>query len=137
MYEMGNNFGILVGQIMGLPILLGTADSWHILFGLGAAPPVIQLILYYWCPESPEYLHNNGDLDAAQESSFQLHGVEKNYEKNENEQTDVTDGVSFWDAVKSGGFRRGAMIVVILQIIGQATGANAILMYRRFREKGA
>ena len=126
---MGNNFGILVGQLIGLPWLLGTVESWHILFGLGAVPPIIQLILLKWCPESPEYLHKNGDSDAAQESSFQLHGIEKNYEK---AAVTVIKSVTCLDAFKSHGFKRGVMIVVILQIIGQATGTNAIFLYGRF-----
>ena len=126
---MGNNFGILVGQLIGLPWLLGTVESWHILFGLGAVPPIIQLVLLKWCPESPEYLHKNGDSDAAQESSFQLHGIEKNYEK---AAVTVIKSVTCLDAFKSHGFKRGVMIVVILQIIGQATGTNAIFLYGRF-----
>jgi len=125
-YEMGNNFGILIGQFIGLPWLLGTAESWHILFGLGAVPPIIQLILLNWCPESPEYLHKNGDPDAAQESSFQLYGVERNYEK---EEINVIKSVTCLDAAKSDGFKRGVTIVVMLQIIGQATGSVAIFLY--------
>ena len=129
---MGNNFGIFIGQLIGLPWLLGTADSWHILFGLGGVPAIIQLILINWCPESPEYLHKNGDPDAAQESSFQLFRVEKIFEK---EEINVIKSVTCLDAAKSDGFKRGVVIVVILQIIGQATGSTAIFLYRRFYEE--
>ena len=123
---MGNNFGILIGQLIGLPWFLGTSDNWHILFGLGAVPALIQFILLQWCPESPEYLHKNGDLEGAQNSSYLLHGMEKNYEK---EEINVIKSVTCLDAAKNNGFIKGVLIVVMLQIIGQATGTNAIFLY--------
>ena len=66
-----------------------------------------------------------------------MHGAERLYEKEEEkgEKIDVIDSVSFFDAVKSDGFKRGAVIVVMLQVIGQATGTNAIFLYRGFGPK--
>ena len=125
---MGNNFGILIGQVIGLPWLLGTSNNWHILFGLGAVPALVQFILLHWCPESPEYLHKNGDPDEAQNSSYLLHGVEKNYEK---EEVNVIQSISCLDAARNYGFIRGVLIIIMLQIIGQATGTNAIFLYRK------
>ncbi|TNN04164.1 hypothetical protein fugu_001193 [Takifugu bimaculatus] len=49
-------FGIFLGQIVGLSVLLGTEPHWHYLLASNALPGLIQLVTLPWFPESPRYL---------------------------------------------------------------------------------
>ncbi|GCB67058.1 hypothetical protein scyTo_0012091 [Scyliorhinus torazame] len=48
--------GVFVGQVLGLPEILGKESSWPLLFGLNAVPAVMQLVVLPFLPESPQYL---------------------------------------------------------------------------------
>ena len=53
---MGVTIGLLLSQILGLPLILGTDDGWPFLLGVAFIPAVLQLMLLPLCPESPRYL---------------------------------------------------------------------------------
>uniref|UniRef100_T1ISF0 phosphatidylinositol 3-kinase n=1 Tax=Strigamia maritima TaxID=126957 RepID=T1ISF0_STRMM len=55
--QLGLNFGILVAQVLGLKIFLGTEEYWNYLLGFFAIPIILFSILLYFCPESPKYLY--------------------------------------------------------------------------------
>jgi SP family facilitated glucose transporter-like MFS transporter 1 len=54
--QLGVTIGLLLSQILGLPIILGTKDGWPFLLGVAFIPAVLQLLLLPMCPESPRYL---------------------------------------------------------------------------------
>ncbi|XP_012879029.1 PREDICTED: solute carrier family 2, facilitated glucose transporter member 3-like [Dipodomys ordii] len=54
--QLGIVVGILVAQILGLDILLGSDDLWPVLLGFTIIPAVLQSIALPFCPESPRFL---------------------------------------------------------------------------------
>ena len=54
--QLAVTVGLLVSQILGVEGLLGTDTGWPFLLGLAIFPPVFQLVLLPFCPESPRYL---------------------------------------------------------------------------------
>lgn len=54
--QLAVTLGLAISQILGIEQILGTDDGWPILLGLAVFPPVLQLLLLPFCPESPRYL---------------------------------------------------------------------------------
>ena len=54
--QLGVTVGLLLSQVLGLPLILGTKDGWPFLLGVAFIPAVLQLLLLPLCPESPRYL---------------------------------------------------------------------------------
>ncbi|XP_063620602.1 solute carrier family 2, facilitated glucose transporter member 3-like isoform X1 [Cydia splendana] len=54
---MGVNFGVLVGQIMGLDVILGGVDDWPYLLAAYAVLVIICVPVIFILPESPKYLY--------------------------------------------------------------------------------
>uniref|UniRef100_A0A667XSS0 Solute carrier family 2, facilitated glucose transporter member 5 n=1 Tax=Myripristis murdjan TaxID=586833 RepID=A0A667XSS0_9TELE len=48
--------GVVIGQILGLPEVLGQESRWNFLFAFIALPPLSQLTVLSYMPESPRYL---------------------------------------------------------------------------------
>eukprot|EP00051_Salpingoeca_urceolata_P007901 m.101574 g.101574 ORF g.101574 m.101574 type:complete len:490 (-) comp15465_c0_seq4:19-1488(-) len=75
--------GILISQILGLEELLGTEQRWRFLLGMQIVPAVIQLVLLWFCPQSPRWLFfNRKDKERAAASLLRLR----------NGQEDMVDG---------------------------------------------
>lgn len=55
--------GLLVSQVLGLNIALGTESGWPALLGLSGIPALLQIILLPFVPESPRYLVINKNED--------------------------------------------------------------------------
>ena len=47
--------GILIRNVLGLDVLLGTEDLWPVLLALAAVPVILQLLILPFVPESPRY----------------------------------------------------------------------------------
>lgn len=54
--QLAVTIGLLLGQVLGIPYILGTKDGWPFLLGIAIIPAVLQLLLLPMCPESPRYL---------------------------------------------------------------------------------
>ena len=63
--QLAVTVGLLVSQILGVEGLLGTDDGWPFLLGLAIFPPVFQLLLLPFCPESPRHLLITRQQEAA------------------------------------------------------------------------
>lgn len=55
--------GILVGQAISLP--LNSPSLWRYLFALTVLPSLVQIVLLYFCVESPRYLISRHNLEHA------------------------------------------------------------------------
>ncbi|XP_038200361.1 solute carrier family 2, facilitated glucose transporter member 9 [Arvicola amphibius] len=63
--------GVLVGQLLGLPELLGKESTWPYLFGVIVVPALVQLASLPFLPESPRYLLLEKDDEAGAMRAFQ------------------------------------------------------------------
>lgn len=70
-------FGIFLGQVVGLTVLLGSEPLWPYLLASNALPSLIQLVTLPWFPESPRYLLiDRGDREACERALRRLRGGE-------------------------------------------------------------
>lgn len=70
-------FGIFLGQVVGLTVLLGTEPLWPYLLASNALPGFIQLLTLPWFPESPRYLLiDRGDREACMQALERFRGGE-------------------------------------------------------------
>lgn len=74
---LGITVGVVVGQIVTLDQLLGSADLWHYGLGSGLFFSLFCFIPYFWLPESPEYLYT-----IAKNPEDTLKVIEKLFGKN-------------------------------------------------------
>ena len=71
--QLAVTVGLLVSQILGVEGLLGTDTGWPFLLGLAIFPPVFQLVLLPFCPESPRYLLITRQQEAnARKANYML-----------------------------------------------------------------
>ena len=70
-YQLVITISILVSQILGLDMILGTEKDWPWLYSLIVIPAIFQLIALPFCPESPKYLMvKRGNDEDAQKGNF-------------------------------------------------------------------
>jgi MFS family permease len=61
--------GLLLSDIIAMPVILGTDSLWPILMAIAAVPSVAQFILLQFCYESPRFLlMNRGDEKGARQA---------------------------------------------------------------------
>nr|XP_048271010.1 solute carrier family 2, facilitated glucose transporter member 9 isoform X2 [Myodes glareolus] len=63
--------GVFVGQLLGIPELLGKESTWPYLFGVIVVPALVQLASLPFLPESPRYLLLEKDDEAGAMRAFQ------------------------------------------------------------------
>ncbi len=128
--------GILVAYLVALLILwllpthAYTVD-WRLIFGLGAVPAGIGLVLRTRMPESPRWLLRQGRYDDARDS-LALLGIEASAEDIRRGADEIarTEGearqpIRRW----SRGVRRALFVVVVFFVFQQITGINVPLYY--------
>ncbi|XP_014673264.1 PREDICTED: solute carrier family 2, facilitated glucose transporter member 1-like [Priapulus caudatus] len=135
---------ILLSQILGLPMILGNAEYWPVLFALTIVPAVGQLVLLPTCPESPRYLLlTRQQATKAQNvlvrlrQTVNVHG-EMEEMKRENDRLLAKDKVSFVDVFKKRYYRMPIIITIVMMLSQQLSGINAVFYYStRVFEEGA
>lgn len=63
--SMGITGGVVVGQIVSLQEVFGTADLWHFAMSFQLVFLIICTLPYRWFPESPKYLYLINDRSGA------------------------------------------------------------------------
>ncbi|XP_055017012.1 solute carrier family 2, facilitated glucose transporter member 9 [Boleophthalmus pectinirostris] len=63
--------GVFTGQVLGLPELLGQESRWVFLFSFIAVPPLLQICVLPFLPESPRFLLMERRDEAAAERGKQ------------------------------------------------------------------
>jgi len=129
--------GILIGQVLGLPNVLGGASTWPWLISLTVVPPLIQLALLPSCPNSPRYLAISlDDQEAAREALLQLRGgnvemvdaemEEMRLEKEEGKE--ITE-IGVFQLLRSSALRPALVLCVMMHLSQQLSGMVAIFQY--------
>lgn len=127
--------GILIAQILGLEVLLGSEDLWPVLLGLTVVPTVLQMSFLPFCPESPRFLYivrcqehqaKRGlrRLTGRQEVGDMLAEM-----KEEKRKMDMERKVSILELFRSPIYRQPIVISILLQLSQQLSGINAIFYY--------
>ncbi|XP_069474858.1 solute carrier family 2, facilitated glucose transporter member 2 [Ambystoma mexicanum] len=136
--------GILISQVIGLEFLLGSKILWPLLLGLSGLPAILQIIMLFFCPESPRFLYiNQGKEEAAKRNLKKLRGQcdpskEIAEMKKEKEEAASEKKVSIIQLFKSPSYRQPLIVALILHMSQQFSGINAIFYYSTsiFQEAG-
>ncbi|XP_063173502.1 solute carrier family 2, facilitated glucose transporter member 5-like [Candoia aspera] len=127
--------GILVAQILGMRMILGSAKGWPILLGLTGVPAALQLLLLPFFPESPRYLLiQKGDEESARTALKKLRGwddVEDEMEEMRQEDlVEKAEGrMSVLTLFTYRGLRWQLISIIVLMMGQQLSGVNAVYYY--------
>ncbi|XP_057324994.1 solute carrier family 2, facilitated glucose transporter member 3-like [Microplitis mediator] len=137
--QLGITVGVFLGQVAGLDSVLGTKETWHIMFASFAPLCVISLILLYILPESPKYLYiiKREKEKATRElarirhvSTSLLYNELRSLEKEAAMRTTL-DTWSFGRIIRDPSVRLPLLLVASVQLGQQLSGINAIFYYSK------
>uniref|UniRef100_A0A6J0TML0 Solute carrier family 2, facilitated glucose transporter member 2 isoform X1 n=2 Tax=Pogona vitticeps TaxID=103695 RepID=A0A6J0TML0_9SAUR len=136
LHQLATVIGILISQVLGLDVLLGTDTLWPLLLCLSGIAAVLQIFLLLCCPESPRYLYIKcANLEEAQKSLKRLRGQgydpSKEIEDMEKEKEEASKEkpVSIWQLVTAANYRQAFLVAIGVHIAQQFSGINAIFYY--------
>ncbi|KAL1137775.1 hypothetical protein AAG570_009471 [Ranatra chinensis] len=132
MCPLGVTFGVLLGQIMGLPFILGTDDTWHYLLALYGIPVLIGALAMPWLPESPKYLFAiKGLRQKAVKELSKIRNMPEDWVTGELEEKNETSDElwSVWRLLKTPSLLLNLALVCSLQAGQQFSGINAVFYY--------
>lgn len=134
-----NQFGIVTGILLIYFVNAGIAglydEAWNIhtgwrwMFGSGIVPSIIFFVLLMFVPESPRWLIQAGRVTEAEEILTKINGsVKAKAELREIEAAIHIETGTFSELFRPG-LRTALVIGIILSIVSQITGINAIMYY--------
>lgn len=133
--QLGIVVGILVAQIFGLPLILGTEKLWPLLLSLTFIPTIIQCIALPFCPESPRFLLiNKNEEEQARKVLQRVWGTDDVSQdiqemKEEGVRMAQEKRATVLELFKSPHYRQPIMIAIMLQLSQQLSGINAVFYY--------
>lgn len=117
----------------------GVENAWRWMFGVGVIPGVIFLVLLFFVPESPRWLITQGRPADSLPILVKIHGEELARQ----EVLDIKESFkekqgSLRDLFKPG-LRLALIVGVMLAVLQQVTGINAVMYYAPeiFKQAGA
>lgn len=133
--QLGIVIGILVAQIFGLKIILGTEDLWPVLLGFTILPAILQSIALPFCPESPRFLLiNKKEEDSAKKILQRLWGTQDVSQdiqemKDESARMAQEKQVTVLELFRVRSYQQPILISIMLQLSQQLSGINAVFYY--------
>lgn len=103
--------------------------GWRWMFGSGIFPSIIFFILLMFVPESPRWLAQAGRAAEAEAILTRINGVEKAKLELEEIQDAIHAETGTFSELIRPGLRKALIIGIILSILSQVTGINAIMYY--------
>ncbi|XP_041835416.1 solute carrier family 2, facilitated glucose transporter member 9 isoform X1 [Melanotaenia boesemani] len=127
--------GVFIGQVLGLPELLGQESRWNYLFSFLAFPAVLQLCVLPFLPESPRFLLMERRDEAGAERAFQRFLGKKDVSQEleevhaEARAQDNLHTVSVLQLLRNPAVRWQLITIIITMACYQLCGLNAIWYY--------
>ncbi|KAJ9578369.1 hypothetical protein L9F63_005401, partial [Diploptera punctata] len=133
--QLAVTVGLLLSQVLGIEQILGTDEGWPVLLGLAVCPPILQLMLLPWCPESPRYLlitkqweeEARHALRRLRASNQVEEDIEEMRAEERAQQAEAT--ISMMELICSPTLRSPLIIGVVMQLSQQLSGINAVFYY--------
>ncbi|XP_021936256.1 glucose transporter type 1 isoform X9 [Zootermopsis nevadensis] len=133
--QLAVTVGLLLSQVLGIEQILGTDEGWPVLLGLAVCPPILQLALLPWCPESPRYLlitkqweeEARRALRRLRASNQVEEDIEEMRAEERAQQAEAT--ISMMELICSPTLRSPLIIGVVMQLSQQLSGINAVFYY--------
>lgn len=133
--QLGIVIGILVAQIFGLEIILGSEVLWPVLLGFTIIPAILQSAALPFCPESPRFLLiNKKEEDEAKQILQRLWGTQDVAQdiqemKEESARMAQEKQVTVLELFRAPSYRQPIIISIVLQLSQQLSGINAVFYY--------
>ncbi|MET0392650.1 MAG: sugar porter family MFS transporter [Chitinophagaceae bacterium] len=134
-----NQLGIVSGILLIYFVNAGIAgmydEAWNIhtgwkwMFGSGIIPSFVFLVLLLFVPESPRWLAQNGRLGEAEAILARINGAERAKSEMQEIQHAIHAETSSFAELFRPGLRTALVIGIILSVLSQVTGINAIMYY--------
>jgi len=115
-------------------------SAWRWMFGVGTIPGLIFLIALFFVPESPRWLMKQGKREQALAILNKVHGSEMaQHEVTEIEQSFNQKKGTFSELFSNPALRVALTVGIILAVMQQVTGINAVMYYAPeiFKQAGA
>lgn len=132
-----NSLMIVVGQLIayGVNSALAPFENWRLMLALGVVPAIVLAIGTIWLPDSPVYYLKKDDVGAARAVLEHLRrGDDRLYIAHE--LADLQEAITAqrgkkneWEAVRTPWIRWALGIAIVVAMIQQVTGVNAIVYY--------
>ncbi|CAM3889621.1 sugar porter family MFS transporter [Alicyclobacillus pomorum] len=115
------------------------STGWRWMFGLGIAPGLVFMLLLLLVPESPRWLEKQGRGDTAIRILERINGLQQAQLEIEDIRESLKNETGSMGQLFQGGFRIALLVGVVLAILQQVTGINAIMYYAPeiFKKTGA
>jgi SP family arabinose:H+ symporter-like MFS transporter len=115
------------------------STGWRWMFGLGIVPGFLFMLLLLFVPESPRWLEKQGKGDAAIRILQRVNGPHQAQVELEDIRESLKNETGSMKQLFQGGFRIALLVGVVLAILQQVTGINAIMYYAPeiFKQTGA
>ncbi|XP_065081980.1 solute carrier family 2, facilitated glucose transporter member 3-like isoform X2 [Ochlerotatus camptorhynchus] len=133
---LGITAGVVVGQIVTLDQLLGSADLWHYGLGCGVLFYLFCFVPYIWLPESPEYLYTiSKNPEAALKVIDKLFGqnaIDDAFVKQIRIPVPITKqstSISLWTVLMDSKLRLPLVLLFSMNMGCGLSGINAIFSY--------
>jgi len=128
LYQFALTVGIALADMVGY--WLAGQQAWRLMFGIGAVPAIVFLLMVLILPESPRWLVSKDRVDEAQtvlDSYTDEAGTQLLLE-------DIRIGLltrveTRWSALWSPAVRGSLLIAVGFTVLQQVTGINTIIYY--------
>ncbi|GMA60089.1 sugar porter family MFS transporter [Alicyclobacillus fastidiosus] len=113
--------------------------GWRWMFGLGVVPGIIFMALLFTVPESPRWLEKQGKSEVAQRILQRVNGTEAAMAEIAEIRHSLKAETGTIAHLFKPGFRIALLVGVIIAILQQVTGINAIMYYAPeiFKQTGA
>lgn len=128
LYQFALTLGIALANLTGY--LLASQHAWRAMFGIGAFPALLFLLLLLTVPESPRWLIANGQAAKAEsilqsalgleQASTLLAEITANLRQSSEKR---------WSALFAPSVRRGLIVAVGFTVLQQVTGINTVFYY--------
>lgn len=104
--------------------------SWRWMFGCGVIPGALFVLLLFFVPESPRWLQKQGHEDKSFKILEKINGTERARKELEDVKSSLKkESSASLRVLFQPGFRIALLIGVVLAILQQVTGINAIMYY--------
>jgi sugar porter (SP) family MFS transporter len=128
LYQLAITMGIFIAYFADY--LLTHGDRWRLMLGISAVPAFLLFVAILPLPDSPRWFVKVGRHDEARAA---LDKVEQDRdidaELAEMEELNRNEAAGGWKAVFAPTWRKPLMIGVVLAVLQQFTGINAIIYY--------
>jgi len=127
--QMATVTGIMLGYLCNYGMARIPHDNWRWMFGVGAAPAVILCLALPLIPESPRWLLQRGMVDRALSVLRKtLPAAEVDHAVADIDASIQEESGTYRELFRRG-LRKPLILAVMLAIIQQVTGVNAVFFY--------